>query len=136
MRTRDIAIAGMFQSVRPRDPTVCEPRITINQQSHDAADAARLLSELERKAQERVLAAITVTNNRFQCHVQTERSQADRTIIGRVIFTLNGLRHVVDHAEPEAPDIERTMVEALIRKTAEKVATEMIGPALRGLLHG
>jgi hypothetical protein len=99
---------------------------------------ARLLSELEKKAEDRLIASVRVENNKFQCQVIAHRDHRDDTVTGRAIFVLNGLRCVVDHNEHHHPQetTEMRLVQGLVQKVAEKIAVEMIAPAFRGLRHG
>ena len=137
MRTRNIAELALYEATRPRDPTVCEPRITINQQPHDAADAARLLGELEQKAEQRIVTAVRVANTALECVVQLWRNHADDSTTARAVYKINGQERTVTHSEHRQSDpnlMREKLAIGLRDKIAEQVANEIIADGFRTLV--
>ncbi len=141
MRTRDIAELALLQTFRPRDPTVIEPRIEINQQPHDAADAARLFGQLKDAAEAKVVETIRVGNTDFECVVGAHVSNIDNCMIWRAVFRVGNVNMQVEHpiqlrsVQTSPWDVREAAFEGLKAKIAEKLAVEILGPAFSTVLR-
>lgn len=139
MKTRDIAEAALFEAFRPRNPTVVQPRIEIHQQPNDAADAARLFGELQAKAEAKIIETITVTDNGFECVVQSWMDSMSDRVFWRAIFSVNGHKMTVEHDcfsrdTREHLDMRKQWF-ALGDKVAKAIADQAIGKAFAAHLR-
>lgn len=147
MRTRDIAELAFLNSFQSRaNPTVVEPHIEIHQQPHDAADAARLYGELERKAREAILEIIPVENNLLRAKVAIWTDFASDGYSGRVFMELNGHLIKADHTmtcheargshelyyRSGQGGVRHAMLKELVSKLYRRIAEEAVIGAING----
>lgn len=102
--------------------------VTINQQPHDAADAARLYGELQAKARTDLVNAVRVTNAHFECVVHHYRDQASDEHVFTAIFSLNGVKMQAE-ARIWSREPAGKAYEQLQEKVAKEIATRIVGPA-------
>lgn len=107
---------------------------TINQQPHDAADAARLYGEIEGKAEGRITSLVAEQLPNIEvsyARMNMERSVLDMTDRMKVVFRLNGRPHEADitlpvhdikrHRDPRRRALE-AIAEAITRGDASHAA--------------
>ena len=134
MRTRDIAVAALL---RPeRTPVVHGPTINIEQQPHDAADAARLLGELEKEAQAKIIEAVRVENCPIDCVVHAHWEAISDDMVMVAVFKINGHQLSAEHRVAKRNynrDIGATF-KGLRDKVAEVIAQEILAQPF-GAMH-
>jgi hypothetical protein len=102
--------------------------VTLNQQPNDAADAARLYGELEKKAQDNIVSAIarplTGINAEF-AEVETYYAPYERERHVRIIFKLNG-QPVETRVKFDDYQIERNKRDPAIYKAIAEAVTDSV----------
>jgi hypothetical protein len=94
-------------------------------------ESVKLLREMEAKARKQVLDSIRLGDTAFECvvHVTRDTMSGDTSLMA--IFSLNGKKFTVEHREWR-PDT-KLLVEGLRAAMANKIATEILVPALQSL---
>jgi|SRR3990170_845949 len=119
----------MFKREAPVN-TLIHMEHTINEHRAPTDDSVRLLKEFEEKAREKINSAVHILDTTFDCVVQTERDHKSDCTRLRAIFSLNGIREVVDHEYiAREPWDEISMAHELRDKVAVVIATKMINAA-------
>jgi hypothetical protein len=107
-----------------------QPRIEINQQPHDAADAARLYGQLSDRAREAIIEAIPLKNALFESKVVIARDHASMQLRGVVMTKLNGhsirAEHTMDDPGEYGHTARMDMLRALADKLAQRVAERFV----------
>lgn len=104
--------------------------VTVNQQPHDAADAARLHGEIRAKAEAEATRAIIqrtgAKNEVVIARIDTEASVASCERMARVLFSINGVPYDLT---TKADDFggRRRVAEAIGELIAAKVARAVMG---------
>ena len=98
-------------------------------------ESVKLLREMEGSAKEEVLKSVRVGNTEFECVVQAMFDAYSDTYKFKALFKLNGKPMEVEHETPER-DVRGRDAEwprELLDKMAEKIAAEILSPALAEL---
>ena len=138
MTKRDIALGFALGASRRAPET--HNHVTINQQPHDAADAARLLGELEHKAEDRIRDGIRVANTEFECVVHCWHEAASDKTVFRAVFKLNGRQMEATHTANREIGLSTSQMmwknaSALRDEIAKEIATQVIGPAFEAMMR-
>jgi hypothetical protein len=120
----------MFDTTVVKSPDV---HVRVEQNPHDAADAARLYGELKRRAEDEVATAVVQKFGAFnELRVVTVESRHyfdTNSFAARVIFDLNGHRYdFIVHPEREK------VADAVQLAAYEGIAQEIAAMALRAIL--
>lgn len=137
MTKRDIALGSALGSNRRAPET--HNHVTINQQPHDAADAARLLGELEDKAESKIVDSIRVSNTVFECVVHCFRDEANNQMRFKAVFKINGKTMEASVEVDRQPDPIAMRIKAfqeLRDEVAKEIATRAIGDAFVAMERG
>jgi len=113
--------------------------IRVDQQPHDAADAARLHGEIKKIAEQEIIKAVRVEGNGFNSVLHINLDPVSYDTMFRAIYDLNGVRHTTDYVHKKdwlGPELEVTeeriaAIRGLIDKMATQIAAEVLMPALK-----
>lgn len=119
-----------------RRPIIVAPTIrqTITEHRHvteqraPTDDSVRLLGEMMRAAEARVIQAVTVGDTTFTCVVHTWMEAASDRFALRAVFSLNGRKLVADHSAPRG-----TRPAELVQGLRDAIALTVAGEALAAL---
>lgn len=112
------------QPIIINNPPAGPSHVTINEHRAPTADSARLLSELEDKARDKITASIRLHNTPCDCVVQEWRDEMQNETLLRAVFAINGRRITVD-SRTGGP-ISQRHYEALAAAVAERIAAELL----------
>lgn len=106
--------------------------VTRDVHVHEAptADHARLLRELEKEAEARIISQVRLKDCPIDCVIQVQKNHMTLDPEARAIFSVNGKRYVVEAKSQYGRDKHEWIV-ALMHGVAEKIATEILAGALR-----
>lgn len=96
-------------------------------------ESVRLLRDMEAKARDQIIEAVHVGDATFECVVHTTRFAEDQSTRLMAIFSLNGKRMTVEYREQDWRADKQAMLKGLRDAMAEKIATEILLPALSRL---
>lgn len=91
-------------------------------------ESVRLLREMEAEIKASMTAALRIEDAKFECILHCYTDGYADTQKYMVVFSLNGHNMTVEHETPRFP--EKPWVPELIEKMAEKIAAEILRPAL------
>lgn len=108
---------------------------TIVEKRAPTDESVKLLREMEAAALAKIIDATRVGDTTFECVVHAQKDVVSDSDMYRVIFSLNGKRMTVDHTVRCIDMLNgvsgiRHIVDALIKLISEKIALEVVSPAL------
>lgn len=92
-----------------------------------------LLREMEEKARAEIVKAVHVGDASFECVVHLNKFPVDGSTGLMAIFSLNGKKMIVEYREHDWRSTREQMLVKLRDLMAEKIATEVLIPALQAL---
>lgn len=98
--------------------------------------SVQLLREMEDAAEKQIIKSIKVGNTEFECVVHVVRESMSLDTIYRAIFSLNGKQLIVISRTSDYNTTRQDRMRALVEAIAEKIAIEIVAPALRTLSFG
>lgn len=120
--------------VQDRGPRHISQSTTVHEHRAPTDHSVALLAEFQEKAEAKVIKAIAVEDNKFNCVVHTMHDCGGDRFVARAIFDLNGHKM---HVDADVSGIEVADKEKLILKlrdaVALKIANESLSVALRTL---
>lgn len=95
--------------------------------------SVELLKEFEKAARDKVIESVKVGDTKFECvvHMMTDAMSQDH--LAMAIFSLNGHKMKVTSRQPDFNTTPEQRIEALHRAIADKIAAEILLPALSSL---
>lgn len=110
--------------------------VHIKQQPHDAADAARLYGELDKKARDSVISSMRLDINNVKVVVHRCQDYMSALDIFRVVYSLNGKPQQFDvtqsmHAERSVEALWVLLRDALAKDLAENMLASIPPAACR-----
>jgi hypothetical protein len=103
---------------------------TVHEHRAPTADDARLLKELEREAEKKIVEAIRVANTAIECVLHKELDNLNDQCVVVAVFSLNGIKKRVEHRwSPYSDTAGVHGFRELRDKIANVIATEMIASA-------
>lgn len=117
---------------------------TINQQPHDAADAARLYGEIEKKAEDKIASVVAEQLPNIEVgyvRMDMQRSMLDMSDRMKVIFRLNGrpqeaIITIPMYDTTGHPDPRRRAALAIAEAITKEVMDQMIPDLIRAETYG
>ena len=99
-------------------------------------ESVRLLKEFEEKAQAKVIEAISVEGNGFNCVLHFEMDFMSEALRAKCVYDLNGHRRTVEYTKnrdyASSPrDFEAKVVEGLFKAIAEDISRAILTEALK-----
>lgn len=101
--------------------------VNVDQQPHDAADAARLFGEIKKEAEKAAESSIRLKDNGFESQIQIHRNAMDLDTTTHIHFSLNGKKMKVEHRDHI---IERGDLDDYIKDMIDKVSHEITATLL------
>jgi len=105
--------------------------VRVTEKRAPTDESVRLLREMEAAANDRVLEAVRLTGNGFECVAQAMRDATTGDMILRAAFSLNGKKMTAEARGYNLRAYE--LVEKLVEAVAAKLAAEIVAAALRPL---
>lgn len=116
----------------PRGPS------TVVHHEHRAPtdDSVRILSEMERAAEARIIETIRLDSNDFKAVLHLMREQISRGVRSKCVFDMNGKRIVVEEfaSDDDTYENRNALIEKTLAKAAERIAAELLIPSFNTLL--
>lgn len=102
--------------------------IRVEQQPHDAADAARLHGEMRENVLKEIIQRIPILANTFKCEVMEMPSMGRECYL--IVFDLNGQRIRLEYEPDYSVQTRDDLILGLATEISNAVAIEMIIPLL------
>jgi hypothetical protein len=102
--------------------------IRVEQQPHDAADAARLHGEMRESVLKEIIQRIPILENTFKCEVMQMPSMGQDCYL--IVFDLNGRRIRLEYEADYNINTRDDLIRGLATKISNAIAIEMILPLL------
>ena len=101
--------------------------VTVTEKRAPTDESVRLLREMENKARDEVIKAVSVADNNFNCVIHTMKETLSCQQLFKVIYTLNGKKYTTDYSVNEWDlDNREKWVKGLIEAVAYDIAYHLL----------
>ncbi len=97
-------------------------------------ESVKLLMEMEKAARAKVIESYRLTDNGFECEVETYRTFADDEVVLAAHFSLNGKRMQAEFRRRgfrQDENVRHAMLEGLRDATAKRIGEEVMATAFK-----
>jgi len=112
-----------------------EVNITENRAPTD--ESVRLLSEMEKAAQDKLEKSVRLEANGFKCIVQTQHDLMSQDFVAIALFELNGQKMRCEHRAKEfgknKTEATQAFAEGLVAEIAKTIARDAIGSLIESM---
>ena len=99
---------------------------TVKHERAPTDESVWLLKELEESAQNKVLQSIRIEDNEFNCVVHLQYDILNFQVVGKVIYTLNGNKHIVNVYVPKDKATPEVFANKVIEEVSKAIACEVL----------
>ena len=135
MNRKDLALIGVGAALASRRTERVYERTETHEHRAPTDESVRLLKEMQEKAEAKVLSALTIEGNGFNCVIHSMLDGMQWKTVVRAVFDLNGKRMTAEaSADADGDQDSRAQLLLDLRdKIATKIANEVLENALRGV---
>lgn len=109
--------------------------VTVHEHRAPTDESVRLLKEMETAARDKIDQSIRLDGNGFECVVEIMLDNMSDQRIARAVFVLNGKRMDAEARVSRREDSPATLAGALRDAVAQRLAAEILMPAIFGPLQ-
>lgn len=106
--------------------------VTVTEKRAPTDESVRLLKEMERAAEDKIIDSIRVSDTHFECVVQSSLDVASDAFVMRAIFKLNGRRLEAEHTIQRCKASTQDRLDAAFSGLRDEVAKVISSEILRG----
>lgn len=120
----------LYMDCRTSGPT----HTTVTEKRAPTDDSARLLNELQKEAENRIIKTIRVQDTNIDCMIHIWRNPMNYTTTFRMVYSLGSKQYVVDHEEKDLISVDelnydvkiRNIFRRLVKVLAEDIAENVL----------